>query len=591
MDHICLPQNAHRQHLRVPYLGGGDCDDGPFETYPERVGYTASENWKPSFWSWEALKDGLHYVNDPVDFTDKERAQGKKIVFLQTWLYFGTLKAILGPLYEMNNFLISTSDNSMYITTTRLPEYTSLWVDLQRSGEKSNTRIEKTRMYTILKLVLFQIYVVSGCENFALVDRIVVFSITVLQEALYSAWQQAFDLLDEFSVLIFKPLKDGRDFLAWTMLRDGWCFHEIKSTSDFPSSLRYVAAFMKRPGAEKEHVRCLKESRCIAYDKTAYETKHSRTDCRCHHVRTDEDQVYNLLKNGSIALIAPMENPWTHASTASLIEGKQDTTYVAISHVWSEGLGNEKQNSLPLCQLEKLNGLVQNLYASDPCKSVTVPFWIDTLCCPVNPRRGRNLAIKAMGRIYKNAHKVLVLDSYLQDFEPNASPSGRSEILLKPFFSQWTKRLWTFQEGALAQNLYFQCRTGAVHIWEILVSINKIKNCTGLPIRLFDFCTALHPHQVLVGLVDNLPPSETAFKTQEKNYFRTFYLIVNELRTRQTTKQDDEAICLATLLNLEMDKILMVPLNQRMRCFWEIQPYYSRHILMLNRPTLLDEGF
>lgn len=46
-----------------------------------------------------------------------------------------------------------------------------------------------------------------------------------------------------------------------------------------------------------------------------------------------------------------MGNPRTGASIASLTEGKQDTTYVAISHVWSEGLGNEN-NSLPLCQLE-----------------------------------------------------------------------------------------------------------------------------------------------------------------------------------------------------------------------------------------------
>jgi len=99
MDHICPPQDACCQPLRVPYLGGGDCDSGPFETYPERAGYTTSQILKASFWSWEALKDEVTVEISSANSEDKEQAQCKKIAFLQTWLYFGTFKAILGPLY------------------------------------------------------------------------------------------------------------------------------------------------------------------------------------------------------------------------------------------------------------------------------------------------------------------------------------------------------------------------------------------------------------------------------------------------------------------------------------------------------------
>lgn len=191
----------------------------------------------------------------------------------------------------MNNFLVSTSKKSAYITTTRLPEYIPSWVDLQRSGEKSSTRNEKRRAHTILMLVLSQLDIVSDCENFALVDRTVVLGIAVLQEALFSAWGQAFGLDGAFLMCTFNSPQDGREVLVLMMLREGWYFHEIQSLSDLPPSLRCVAALMKRPVAGKEHLRCFKQSRSIAYDETAYETKHSRMDCSCHHIRTDEEQM------------------------------------------------------------------------------------------------------------------------------------------------------------------------------------------------------------------------------------------------------------------------------------------------------------
>ncbi|KAL3481689.1 hypothetical protein BJX99DRAFT_253216 [Aspergillus californicus] len=39
--------------------------------------------------------------------------------------------------------------------------------------------------------------------------------------------------------------------------------------------------------------------------------------------------------------------------------------YVAIFHVWSDGMGNEDSNSLPMCQLLYIQGLVETLYAED----------------------------------------------------------------------------------------------------------------------------------------------------------------------------------------------------------------------------------
>jgi hypothetical protein len=76
------------------------------------------------------------------------------------------------------------------------------------------------------------------------------------------------------------------------------------------------------------------------------------------------------------------------------------TPYVAISHVWADGLGNPASNGLPRCQLDKLFALLGDLinpstFASIRFKkSSTIQralwnrtsrryFWMDTFCIPV----------------------------------------------------------------------------------------------------------------------------------------------------------------------------------------------------------------
>lgn len=56
-----------------------------------------------------------------------------------------------------------------------------------------------------------------------------------------------------------------------------------------------------------------------------------------------------------------------------------DVTFVAISHVWADGLGNPSANKLPQCQLSRLQGLVDNMV---PAHQRPMPFWIDTLFIP-----------------------------------------------------------------------------------------------------------------------------------------------------------------------------------------------------------------
>jgi hypothetical protein len=73
-------------------------------------------------------------------------------------------------------------------------------------------------------------------------------------------------------------------------------------------------------------------------------------------------------------------------------------------------------------------------------------------------------AIELIAETYRNAQRVLVLDSEMQ----LASVKGeRAELIMRLYCSAWMRRLWTLQEGVLAsKNLHVQLSDGAVNLFD-----------------------------------------------------------------------------------------------------------------------------
>ncbi|KAL9617148.1 MAG: hypothetical protein Q9160_008045 [Pyrenula sp. 1 TL-2023] len=139
--------------------------------------------------------------------------------------------------------------------------------------------------------------------------------------------------------------------------------------------------------------------------------------------------------------------------------GGDQIPYVAISHVWSDGLGNPTENSLPRCQLLRLQRLVNNLYHTEVVDDNDhamnpIYFWIDTLCVPLQEEY-RMKAIVLMNQSYENAEKTLVIDSWLENI---GLDEDNIVNLLKIRSCTWSQRLWTLPEGSLAREngLFFQ---------------------------------------------------------------------------------------------------------------------------------------
>jgi hypothetical protein len=214
----------------------------------------------------------------------------------------------------------------------------------------------------------------------------------------------------------------------------------------------------------------------------SYNPAHTSDRCACENIvfeDADRRLISEKIEKGQIPLLQCAEFPNNHESKVQCYALKsfhlsaQIPRYVAISHVRSQALGNTQCNSLPRCQLLRLQALVNNLYnyCSEP-----IPFWIDTICVPLK-RDTRRVAIKQMCQVFKEADQVLALDLVLSKI----CPSSIQECFIGIKGSAWCKRLWTVQEGTLARKLRFQFLQGAFLLSDILRHRSNRDKNTVLP--------------------------------------------------------------------------------------------------------------
>ncbi|KAI9700600.1 MAG: hypothetical protein M1820_006754 [Bogoriella megaspora] len=267
------------------------------------------------------------------------------------------------------------------------------------------------------------------------------------------------------------------DEVKCSMIQHGWCSHQPDRWSRFLSleHLRYLSEINRSTFNHNSHSRCGEAEWCIAnqVNSNNYVTRHVRADCDCQMIGVPIKDVADIIVHGGVPLVSIKTDKKTGQLTLRVKRRTLFSRYTAISHVWSDGLGNFCDNKLPLCQLQRLRGYLEKL---PPSLSGTVEqfdspftslysriflgksnvFWMDTLCIPngVASDGLKMRAIKRMATTYAAAAQVLVLDAELQQHQIQGSPEN--EVLARIIGSNWMSRSWTFQEGALGVNVFFQ---------------------------------------------------------------------------------------------------------------------------------------
>lgn len=536
MDHIPEVSDPIYPPLQIPYL----VDYGRgyryhylgFPGYPERCGWSTQELCRPN----------------------SARDRQDQLAFLQLWLFFGLLADVLnlGPEDLQHGleseFSTNSSTGSRILSTERLSFHIErqsyIFGALDSSGylvyyfRQRHSYLERTNSF------LRRPRTAPAGEHGDLPD-LIEFSVAILGEFLSMYLASACERRRGTSLMGYNPFHQigwwGRsDLIKHRFEEQNWCPHDTDLVMGSPS-VGYYASRLRYPNPGS-HNYCI-DNQCKASKvSSSYATTHKNSCSQgtCGLVYVDIAKVKSIIDDGINPVLKVSRDDDLPSGPQIFVEtAAKHGGYVAISHVWSHGLGNPTDNALFHCQLMQLQRLAGNRY-----------FWLDTLCIPVHSEDNsyRNKAISRMKGVYSAAEEVLVIDRCLQ---ATSTELPKLELLLRVEISDWMKRLGTLQEAVLAQRLSIQFRDCALPLTELTRA------------RIAGSWEISNPVSGMIGL-------RCAAFSEIGNATGVGKLcfISGLVRSRSTTKEEDEPLCLGTLLGIDIEPILQEEGVRKMLQFW-----------------------
>ena len=629
MDHIPWPEISASCSLEVIYLCDGepDYDDLGFCDYPIRRGWSSSDDK----FQWLDCSPILASIR------------------AQNWLFFGLLREFLGDRFRKADFW-RCGARSLVLDTTVLPLRLS---DLERSMRKLRTSTHDDRLHyegtrQRWNNAFLEAKVQSEVLDPALGRReakgnlLIALSIRILLHSLKRTANRIFwqdDIVPIMNSISISPSW----FCLWQKLDAGWChFQAGHIYQRYPPFLNHYTTGLSRQHRVNDHDRCDWDI-CVGnnVDEQSYQTKHVREQCTCQFVGPNPMIVKEIIRKNQIPLV---EMSFTDGNLQlDVVTANPSIEYVAISHVWSGGLGNFVQNTLPLCQLHRLyellialcdhrsqeprtilfeKGLLHamegslNTFAhvlhqvlSSPSPAIfllqnfdplaeakrqrSVIFWMDTLCIPVGPAEKdlRGKAINNMALTYAAAQRCLVLDPELQ----RISTKGMSTVQMNAHVlcSSWLGRSWTYQEARLSRSWFAQFADG-------LFNPNSVENAALNHVLYCDWHLAKDDaHELATESImwyHNMPSMRKTdiYTNQSDQLLNTplwsFINVWNHMASRSTSKPEDVHSILANMTNLSASEVMVLPYEERMKAILRAQEALPADLLYTLAPKIQDRS-
>ena len=587
MEH--LPRRAGQEKSvfpEIPYLCQNKYDEGPFLDYPQRSGLPDLK----IEWTLR-LNPSLSHAKEQF-LAAVPRAELEP--FLQNWLFFGLLNEVLGDLYRHEDFITTLSDGGTEKTVVTT-------VDLLSRLEEWEAKItrDKHSLMAVYEHIAKCLHLAHACLQIQYpdFDNDLKVHLASVAEILGYAASKACDVTwsdDPRRSLI--PIDWGditsEDFRKFVLLeRSNCCPSQMQMLMQHFGSLQalsFVASCFHEDNIQWDHASC--DGRiCRAGDLAASGqiTRHVSDSCGCKFLSVDEDLLADCLNKGCLPLLRIKEGTNLDKMSIEVVASTDSTPYVALSHVWADGLGNPSATSLPRCQLSRLKDLIDNLDSAAldlPEDAPEMLLWCDTLCCPVVSREAHNMALRQMYRTYDQATVVLVLDRSL--ISHRVGGMHVDEACLRIAASRWMTRLWTLQEGALSASkhkLWFQFTKTALSTQTLYIHLYKVMK------------TDIRRRGVLESVMGRFHTFMTLFRDQgSENQGAQMKDIMDGLLYRSVTVPSDEPLIIATLLALDLSPILASDPEQRMNVLWRIigtsPSGIDKHIIFHMGPKLLERG-
>ncbi|KAI4282294.1 MAG: hypothetical protein L6R38_003028 [Xanthoria sp. 2 TBL-2021] len=557
MNHLPLPHESPYHHIQVPYLDNISHNKGSWYTYPQRHGWQVNQNKNKTVLLWNGEK----------------RSTTENEAFVQSWLYFELLRVVLGDLLDVDQFTRKEAEGTIVISTENLETLLGKWsVDCGYEKKELDESYKLLIEHRTIGLVMSM--------TMDLGDSSIMLSIAALNERLMAA---VMDLhvhlgletpVDQAWRLRQKEFPDVGQPILDLMQTRGWCPYDLRrlDTEIEDVSILYYYSNLKAPRSSKDHSGCSK-ARCVTMltNPATYKLSHRSGCYGCPLLSANLTHIERILRNDSIPLISLKKD-----TKITVHDLNNITEFVAISHVWAEGAGNVDGNALQTCLLEDVSELVKKLPGD---KQDQTYFWIDTLCVPVRPPEMQTLALNKMRVPYERAKHVLVLDSHLRSL--NSKNLSTTELFAQVSCSSWMRRLWTLQEGRLAENVWFQFANEAVNVKTVFTNLNRrrvptrVDRWLGTSMAL-DLCFQIWYR---VGKVPNTSLVAASLS-----------LTSHSLRTRSVSVPTDEALCLVNIMDMDLTRVTTVAPTKRMEVFWRTFEKVPKSFLFSKASKMPVEG-
>ncbi|KAK3319709.1 hypothetical protein B0T19DRAFT_404277 [Cercophora scortea] len=618
MDHLLYPQSDSLPPLDIPFLPEAERAHEAAD-FPD---FASHQGWFDGQGRWRTLIEN-YCTLDAVNVVAG---------YAQAWLYFELLDTFLQTNVPRETFKkpsrrrrthdeANAQPTTPRLSSEPLPGLLDNWrAEMLALGPPQSiwrSSSKPARSGEMLKFVhQMDEYLLIAYSQAEVLDHIpspagchlppVVASIKALIGSLRTALRTPRLMLNMPDYPSFIP---GASALRGRLLAAGYCPSRIEVLfSTYPTAaLYYFSGLRSQDASGKPHTHCTPTSCAVVHvDMDTYRTRHA-DDCAvlsmysndpvCRHLGPDPDTLRTMIESGGIPIACLAVD--RHGELQLTIRPRTSIpSYIAISHVWSDGLGNPTATTLPRCQLrrlyEQLRAVPQEpswarAYLSDglnplsdirpgwnprPPGSSPTYFWIDTLCIPPSDKRLRQKAIGSMGEVYAGAESVLVLDAGLQTITHQSLPAYETSARIA--VSAWMTRCWTYQEAVLARRMFFQFADG---VFDVMTAYwtgpltQSARLDAGRVWRDHDE-TALRQlftwFDVLPTLIETDDPG--GYKMREAAHVN-FMNIWNALAERHTTKSGDRVLNLAVLSYMFIADMFKLKEEERLESVVAAQEY------------------
>jgi hypothetical protein len=576
MDH--LPLEPGFQPPDVPYIIDEACPY-VYDNHGTMLGYLSRINWS---------YDELHDFCTGHPPADSAHTRKQAAMVMQAWLYFGLIPYITSLGVTTSDYLRIADNGETVITTRHLPQHLYEWRRLiETMDHDKRLAYIRERVDKGFGVVKYFHIVTVGFED-KLLPLLVTFAMTILVNTLALVKRDMFpdtDVIEDVSYGTY------RQTLMETLGGFGWCQGDVRRLNQQFSSTTFLYLLSLGPNPSgRDHSSCEGFTcQVTQVNNAVYVPQHvnrldNEDECDCKLVGVSEENTTASILRNIIPAVC-LDNDSSIRVVNILPDADPfDHPYVAISHIWADGLGNPSANAIHLCQLRLIQKCVDTLAARHYSKLLLqqppnhMPFWMDTLSVPAHEGHAKTLAIVSMETVYKKAIAVLVLDRDLLTM----GGISRLERAVRIAASPWNTRMWTIQEGAFARILYFQFKDYAVSPEELLGNPDQWTKGD----KEYDISRLLI-RDALSGVLE-LSPLVTN-NGQDKGRH-----LLQKICWRFSSRPSDEAICLAILLGLDVGAIAdenRCAVPDRMREFIKQQKIFLSAIIFTNNKRIDERGF